>query len=401
MSEKKVVIVGAGIVGLATGYQLLRINPNIQLTILEKENGICKHQSGNNSGVIHSGIYYKPESLRAQNCLRGYKLLLDFCTEHQIRHDICGKIIVASNENQLQSLQTIYERGIANNLLGVTNKTIDELKEIEPYVTGLKGIWVPQAGICDYKQVAQTLKVLIEKAGGIILLNQKVNKINTLSSSVEIITESDSFTCDLLINCSGLYSDKLASFTNKNIDFQILPFRGEYYKIKDEKKYLVKNLIYPAPDPNFPFLGVHFTRMINGDLEAGPNAVLAFKREGYKMSDINLVELWETLSFPGFRKLATKFWKQGIEEYKRSFFKSLFTKSLQALVPEIQEDDLISGGAGVRAQACGIDGSLVDDYLILDNDKVINVCNAPSPAATSSLSIGLTIAEMSLKKLYY
>ncbi|MEP7196468.1 MAG: L-2-hydroxyglutarate oxidase [Saprospiraceae bacterium] len=399
MKEKKVIIIGAGIVGLATAHQLLSIDPDLNITILEKENVICKHQSGNNSGVIHSGIYYKPGSLRASNCLRGHNMLLDFCKEHHLRYEICGKIIVASKDQQLNSLHTIYERGVANHLDGIKMMNLSEMKEIEPHVTGLKGIWVPQAGICDYKQIAETYKILIEKAGGKILLGQKVKNIVTQSNLVEVYTEETKYEADFLINCSGLYSDKLASFTHKNLGMQILPFRGEYYKIKEEKKYLVNNLIYPAPDPNFPWLGVHFTRMIDGALEAGPNAVLAFKREGYKKSDFNLQEFWETLSFPGFRKMAAKFWRQGLEEYKRSYFKSAFTKSLQTLIPEIQENDLVPGGAGVRALACETNGNLVDDFLILEEERVINVCNAPSPAATSSLSIGLSIAEMSLKKI--
>jgi len=399
MKEEKIIIVGAGIVGLATAYQLLKLKPGLQICILEKESGVSKHQSGNNSGVIHSGIYYKPGSLRAQNCKRGYSMLLDFAMENNVPFEICGKIIVATRSHQLENLQNIYERGLGNGLQGVALKNIDELKEIEPHVQGLKGIWVPQGGICDYKEISLRLKEKIENSGGRIFFNEKVKSIHIQNNLVSIDTEFKSFQCELLINCGGLYSDVLAKLSGQKINMQILPFRGEYYTVKSEKKYLVKNLIYPAPDPNFPFLGVHFTRMINGELEAGPNAVLAFRREGYKMSDIKFSELWETISYKGFRRLASKFWKQGMEEYKRSLFKSIFTKSLQELIPEIAAADLEVGGAGVRAAACDENGNLVDDFVFLEDQRVINVCNAPSPAATSSLSIGLTIAEMALKKI--
>ncbi|NOT35765.1 MAG: L-2-hydroxyglutarate oxidase [Saprospiraceae bacterium] len=393
MASKKVTIIGAGIVGLATAYQLLELHPDLQLTILEKESEICKHQTGNNSGVIHSGIYYKPGSLRAQNCIRGYKMLLDFCRTYNIRHEICGKIIVATEESELLPLNNIYERGLANQLQGIKLVSKNELQEIEPHVAGIKGIFVPQAGIIDYTEVGKKYLEIIESKGGRIIKNQRVKFIHRDKNALQIQTENNSYSTDTIINCAGLYSDKIARLTQEDIPLQILPFRGEYYKVKEEKKHLVKNLIYPTPDPNFPFLGVHFTRMIDGALEAGPNAVLALKREGYKKSDVNIFELIETLSYPGFRKLARKFWRQGFEEYKRSFSKHLFTKSLQKLIPEIQEEDLVPGGSGVRASACNPEGSIIDDFVIFETGNIINVCNAPSPAATASLSIVLTIAE--------
>ena len=393
MRKEKVIIIGAGIVGLATAYQILRKHPGIDLTILEKESDICQHQSGHNSGVIHSGIYYKPGGLRATNCIRGYKMLIDFCNENEIQYDICGKIIVATRKQQLAALHNIYERGLANGLQNLKMLQPEEMKEIEPHVAGLKGIYVPQTGICDYRMISAKYLEHIHTLGGQLQTNQRVQDIKVTSSGVDIMPDRQTLSSSYLINCAGLYSDKLARMTNKKLGLQILPFRGEYYKIREERKYLVKNLIYPAPDPDFPWLGVHFTRMIDGGLEAGPNAVLAFRREGYKKLDINISELWETLRFKGFHKMASRFWRQGLEEYRRSFSKKLFTRSLQALVPEIREEDLVSGGAGVRALACSEDGSLIDDFVMLDNERIMNVCNAPSPAATSSLSIGLKISE--------
>lgn len=393
-----IVIIGAGIVGLATAYQLLKQRPELKLCILEKEDRVAKHQTGNNSGVIHSGIYYKPGGLRAQNCMRGYRMLIDFCEEEKISYDICGKIIVATQDFQVPLLDVIMERGKANGLNGLQMMNLGQLKEIEPHVNGKKGIWVPQTGIVDFPAMAVRMGDKIRAMGGEIFLTEKVEKIENTGSQTIIITEGNTYVSKLMINCAGLYSDKIALFSHKKLEMRILPFRGEYYKIKPEREYLVKNLIYPAPDPNFPWLGVHYTRMIHGGIEAGPNAVLAFRREGYKKLDFNLGELMETIGYKGFRKMAVKFWRQGLDEYHRSFFKSAFTRSLQNLIPEITEDDLIEGGAGVRALACGDDGSLLDDFVFYDDQNVINVCNAPSPAATSCLSIGQTISEMAFKK---
>jgi L-2-hydroxyglutarate oxidase len=393
-----VIIVGGGIVGLATALKLTE-NQSIKVLVIEKEAEVGKHQTGNNSGVIHSGLYYKPGSLKARNCIHGYNLLIDFCKQHNVPFDLCGKIVVATDQTELPLLQNLFDRGKQNGLSNFKMLKAEELKEYEPHVTGLGGFFVPQTGIVDYKLVAEKYAAEIKKRGGELVLGEKVMNIKVESTGVVVETESNTFSSVLLVNCAGLYSDKIARLTSKNVDVKIIPFRGEYFKLKKEKEYLVKNLIYPVPDPNFPFLGVHFTRMMKGGVEAGPNAVLAFSREGYKKSDINLRELGESLAWPGFQKVAKKYWKTGLGEMYRSFSKAAFTKALQKLIPEIQENDLVEGGAGVRAQACDRTGGLVDDFLILEESKVINVCNAPSPAATSSLSIGETVAGLAMKRL--
>jgi (S)-2-hydroxyglutarate dehydrogenase len=394
-----VIIVGAGIVGLATAHKLIEANPKIKVTILEKETAIALHQTGHNSGVIHSGIYYKPGSLKAINCQQGYKQLLDFCKDHGIKYDLCGKVIVATSENERGSLDNIYKRGIENGLTGIKKISSQEVKEIEPHVSCVEGVWVPQTGIVDYKDVSAKYAAIFVKNGGTLLLGEKVLKIHSSKNETIVVTNKQEIKCKTVVNCSGLYSDKVAKYTNKDIDLKIIPFRGEYYDLKKEKEYLVKNLIYPVPNPDFPFLGVHYTRMIHGGVEAGPNAVLAFKREGYSRWDINPLELLETLTFSGFRKVATKYWDEGWMEMKRSYSKRLFVKALQTLIPEIQADDVVRSGAGVRAQACDSAGNLLDDFAIFENDNIINVCNAPSPAATSSLAIGETIAQKVIKKL--
>ena len=399
MQNHSVVIIGAGIVGLATAYQLIQKNPALKITILEKEEGIAKHQTGHNSGVIHSGVYYKPGSLKAQNCRRGYDLLLDFCQQNDVAYELCGKVIVATQNAELPQLDMIFERGQANGLKKIKKISGDELHEIEPHVAGIAAIKVPEAGIINYTKVSQKLADLLTRAGAEIKLNQQVTNIMAAGKTIYVDTYDQEYTADLVINCAGLYSDKVAQMTNQNLNVRIVPFRGEYFELKPEKHYLVNDLIYPVPDPNFPFLGVHFTRMIEGGIEAGPNAVLAFQREGYSKADINLEELSETLRWPGFQKVAAKYWRTGLGEMYRSFSKSAFTKALQKLMPEIQESDLVPGGAGVRAQACDKEGGLLDDFMILESPGVINVCNAPSPAATSSLSIGLTIAEKAFAHL--
>jgi L-2-hydroxyglutarate oxidase len=388
-----VIIIGGGIVGLATALQIKKTNPALRFLVLEKENELAKHQTGNNSGVIHSGIYYKPGSLKATNCFRGYRLLIDFCREHEVPFELCGKLIVATDEHELPLLQTLFTRGEQNGLTHLKRVVKEELKEYEPHVAGVEGIFVPQTGIVDYKLVAEAYGKALQKEQAEIRLNERVISLKKETHKTIVVTDKQSYEAKLVINCAGLYSDKVAAMTVENLNVKIIPFRGEYYKLKKEKEYLVKNLIYPVPDPNFPFLGVHFTRMAKGGVEAGPNAVLAFKREGYKKSQINVAELAETLAWPGFQKVAAKYWKTGLGEMYRSFSKSAFTKALQKLIPEIQESDLTEGGAGVRAQACDRDGGLVDDFLIIEDANVIHVCNAPSPAATSSLAIGETIAR--------
>jgi L-2-hydroxyglutarate oxidase len=393
-----VIIVGGGAVGLATALQLLTKNPRLKVIVIEKEKTVANHQTGNNSNVIHSGIYYKPGSLKAKNCIHGYNLLLDFCQKNDVPYTICGKVIVATEEKEIPLLKNIFDRGLQNGLPHLKMLTAAELKEHEPHVAGIAGIHVPQTGIVDYRVVAEKYAAVFQQLGGVIRLGEKVLDIQVSESHVTVVTSSTTYTGKLIVNCAGLYSDKIAKLTSGNIDVQIIPFRGEYYKLKKEKEYLVKTLIYPVPDPNFPFLGVHFTTMVGGGVECGPNAVLAFKREGYKKTDIDLSELGETLAWPGFRKIVSKYWRTGIGEMYRSYSKAAFTKALQKLLPEIQEKDLETGGAGVRAQACDRTGGLLDDFLILEESHAINVCNAPSPAATSSLSIGETVADLAMKR---
>ncbi|WP_109302000.1 L-2-hydroxyglutarate oxidase [Aquimarina sp. AU474] len=394
-----VTIVGAGIVGLATAYNLSKAAPHLKIAVLEKEKSIASHQTGHNSGVIHSGIYYKPGSAKAINCRKGYDLLLKFCKEEQIYHEICGKIIVATNSNEEKKLQDIYDRGIQNGLTGLQILNQEELKEKEPHVFGTKGIFVPQAGIVDYKKVSHKLFEISEQNGVNFFFDKKVISIEKQKESYLINTNSKAINTKFLVNCAGLYSDKIAKMDGFNLNAKIIPFRGEYYLLKEEKAKLVNNLIYPVPDPNFPFLGVHFTRRINGKVDAGPNAVLAFKREGYTKSDIDLMEFLESISYLGFIKVALKYWKIGAFEMYRSFSKKAFVKSLQKLIPKIKEEDLIIGEAGVRAQLCDIKGNLIDDFLIEKNDNAVHVINAPSPAATSSLNIGKEITKKVLQSL--
>ena len=391
------VIIGGGIIGLATAYHLLRKKPGAKCVVLEKEEKVAKHQTGNNSGVIHSGIYYKPGSLKAINCRKGYQMLLDFSRENNIPHEVCSKIIVATHKEELPMLNELFERGLENGLNGIVKINKDALKDYEPYVNGVAGIYVPHTGIIDYVALAEKFKEEVEKAGGKIQLKAEVNNLVIHENEVVIETSLGEYHAQKMINCAGLYSDKIAKMTHPKLEVRIIPFRGEYYKIKEERKHLVRNLIYPVPDPSFPFLGVHFTRMINGELEAGPNAVLALGKESYRKNQVNWKELKEILAWPGFRKVAAKYWKTGIAEMYRSWSKSAFTNALQELIPDIKEDDLMEGGAGIRAQACHINGKLIDDFLILEGKNVINVVNAPSPAATSSLAIGDTVSEQAIK----
>ena len=394
-----IIIVGGGIVGLATTLQIQNSNPALKLLLLEKETVLAKHQTGNNSGVIHSGLYYKPGSLKATNCIRGYNLLVDFCKQNDVPFELCGKIVVATDAAEQALLKGLFTRGEQNGLQNLKMLSKDELKEYEPHVSGVEGIFVPQTGIVDYKKVAEKYGEVILQKGAEIKLGEQVINIQRKDGKVTVATQNQSYSSSLVINCAGLYSDKVAKMTVEKLNIKIIPFRGEYFKLRKDKEYLVKNLIYPVPDPNFPFLGVHFTRMAKGGVEAGPNAVLAFKREGYKKFDINFSELTETLFWPGFQKVAKKYWRTGLGEMYRSFSKAAFTTALQKLLPEIQESDLVEGGSGVRAQACDRDGGLVDDFLILEENQVVNVCNAPSPAATSSLAIGETVSALALKKL--
>jgi L-2-hydroxyglutarate oxidase len=385
-------IVGAGIVGLATGIKLLEKYPGAKILIIEKESGIAKHQTGNNSGVIHSGIYYKPGSLKAKNCRAGYKMLLKFCDEHKVKYELCGKVIAAVNEAELPQLEKIYDRGVENGLENLKKLSAPELKNYEPNINGLAGVFIPQTGIINYSEVCDKMYQLLLDKSVDFRFGEKVLDINN-KNPIEIITQKQSYFSDYLITCGGLYSDKLAGMTERDLRFRIIPFRGEYYKLKPDRQSLVNNLIYPVPNPDFPFLGVHFTRMINGQVECGPNAVFAFKKEGYKKFDFSFSESFDSLFWPGFRKVARKYWRTGLGEFYRSFSKKAFVKALQKLLPEIEENDLIPAAAGVRAQACDKDGGLLDDFYILENKNILHVCNAPSPAATSSLAIGDYIAN--------
>lgn len=390
------IVIGAGLVGLATAYQMILRSPDSKVLILEKESDVALHQSGHNSGVIHSGIYYKPGSLKAQNCINGYQSIIDFAIEHGIRYDLCGKIIVATSPEELPLLDNIYRRGIENGLTGLEYLSPEAFKEIEPHCTGLKAIRVPQTGIIDYPGVAKKLKELVEGLGGEVAFNQKVMAIRKKGDETVILTNSHEYKTKKLVTCAGLYSDQLTKMTSQRNDVIIIPFRGEYYKLKQENKTLVKHLIYPVPDPKFPFLGVHFTRMIDGNVEAGPNAVLAFRKEGYQFFDMNISETFQTLTWPGFHRIVGKYGRIGFGEMYRSLSKSAFTKALQKLIPEIQEKHLEVGGAGVRAQACDRKGNLLDDFDIVRDGNIVHVRNAPSPAATSCLAIGKNISELIL-----
>ncbi len=388
-----VIVIGAGLVGLATGYHLLLKNPDCKIAILEKEAGVAVHQSGNNSGVIHSGIYYRPGSLKAKNCIDGYHALIDFAQEYGVEYEICGKIIVATSEKEVVLLDEIYRKGNANGLSDLKYLSREEFREIEPHCEGVKAIHVPQTGIIDYKGMAEKLKELIITMGGEILFHRRVEKIKK-DTPIMVQTSTEEFFTRKLITCAGLYSDKIGKLTSNQNDLLIVPFRGEYYQLKENRKHLVNHLIYPVPNPDFPFLGVHFTRMINGEIEAGPNAVLAFKREGYRFSDFSLRDAMETVRWPGFRKIVGRYGKTGIGEVQRSLSKTAFTRALKKLIPEITEHDLMPGGAGVRAQALTRDGILVDDFDILSDGTIVHVRNAPSPAATSCLAIGQSLSQL-------
>ena len=393
-----ITIIGGGIVGTATALSILNEKP-VTLLLLEAETSLAAHQTGNNSGVIHSGLYYKPGSLKASNCTTGREMMYAFCEEHNLLFDRCGKIVVATSQEEIPAINMLEERGRANGLTGIKRLSASEIKEYEPHASGIDGLFVPQTGIVDYVAVTNKYAELICKKGGEIKTNSKLNTVKREGKDLILFTEyGKDYRTKFIVNCSGLQSDRIAKLFGVDPKLQIIPFRGEYYKLKKEKQYLVKNLIYPVPDPQFPFLGVHFTRMINGGVEAGPNAVLAFKREGYRKTDFSFRDILEMKLYPGFWKMAVKYYRMGLQEFRRSFSKELFVKSLQKLVPEIQFDDVEVGGAGVRAQALERDGKLVDDFRIVEAERMVHVLNAPSPAATASLSIGKTISEMVIKR---
>ncbi len=386
------IVIGGGIVGLTTAMTLQQNYPHAKLLILEKESQWAFHQTSNNSGVIHSGIYYKPGSFKATFCREGNISMTEFCNKYNISHEICGKVIVATKPQELSLLEDLYGRGLANGLK-VEKIGAEEVKEVEPHVSCIAGLRVFSTGIVSYRQVCQKLVDMIRDDGGELLLKAHVTQIKDIPEGKEIATSQGIFATRMLINCGGLQSDRLAKLGNIDPQVQIIPFRGEYYELKPEKRYLVKTLIYPVPNPNFPFLGVHFTKMIDGSVHAGPNAVLSLKREGYHKTDFDMRDAAEIFSYPGFWKLASKYSKDGIQEIIRSFSKSAFVRSLQRLIPDVTADDLVPTHSGVRAQALKPNGQLVDDFLIIKDQKSIHVCNAPSPAATSSLEIGKAIVK--------
>lgn len=385
-------IIGGGIVGLSTARALLRRRPNARLLLLEKEPGLARHQTGHNSGVIHSGVYYKPGSLKARYTREGVKALLGFCNEYGITHEVCGKAIVATEPDELPRLDDLYERGIKNGL-GVEKIGREELGEIEPHAAGLAALKVPETGIVDYTKVAETFAAIVREAGGELRTSAEVENISETDGAVEISTSKDAFRARTLVNCAGLHSDRIARLCGVEAGVKIVPFRGEYYELKPERRYLVRNIVYPLPDPSFPFLNVHLTRTVRGGVEAGPNAVLGLAREGYRKTDISVRDAAEVLAYPALWRLARRYWRTGVGEVTRSFSKKVFTRSLKKLVPEIEEGDLTPAEAGVRAQALGRDGELVDDFLIVEGKSSVHVVNAPSPAATAALPIGEEIAR--------
>ena len=392
-SRYNVIIVGGGIVGLAVGLEITQRFPRLRLLLLEKEPRVGRHQSGHNSGVIHSGVYYKPGSLKAKLCVTGAAAMVEFCREHGIPHQVCGKVIVATHEEEFPRLEELRRRGDANGLTGLQSIGPEELREIEPNASGLRALVVPATGITDYAAVCDKYAEIITARGETILTSTEVTGIKRHGDEITVETSRGAFSGKSLINCAGLFSDRISRMAGDDPQVMIVPFRGEYYDLIPERSSLVRSLIYPVPDPRFPFLGVHFTRRISGSVDAGPNAVLAFRREGYKRTDFNLRDLGSSLIFPGFWRMAAKNWRSGLDEFHRSFSKPAFVRALQRLVPEVGDEDLVPGGSGVRAQALTREGALVDDFQFVPSGRMLHVLNVPSPAATASLLIGRTIVS--------
>ena len=387
------IIIGGGIVGLATAYRLLERFPDRRVILLEKEAGVGRHQTGHNSGVLHAGLYYKPGSAKAVLAVRGIRQMVSFCEENGIPHEICGKLVTAADESEVGRLHDLYERGCKNGLEGLRLLKPAEMREIEPHIGGVEALRVPQEGIVDYGRVCQAMTAKIEERGGRIVTSAQVLKLTQRNGAWVAETKAGDFEGSFLINCAGLHCDRVSQIAGERRSTRIVPFRGEYYTIRPERRHLVRNLIYPVPDPSFPFLGVHFTRMITGEVEAGPNAVLAFAREGYRKTDVNLRDLADALLYPGLWRFLARYPKMCWQELRRSFSRELFCRSLQRLVPEIEPEDLAAGGAGVRAQALSPEGTLVQDFHFIERNNALHVLNAPSPGATASLSIGEEIVK--------
>jgi L-2-hydroxyglutarate oxidase LhgO len=387
-SAYDVVIVGGGIVGLAVALEITRRFPRLRLLLLEKEGRVGRHQSGHNSGVIHSGVYYKPGSLKAKLCVTGAAAMVEFCRENGIAHQICGKVIVATHAEEFPGLEELRRRGEANGLTGLRLIGPSELREIEPHASGLRALVVPSTGITDYAAVCDKYAEIIGAGGGTVLTSQRVVGLKRHADGIVVETNQGEFFAKSLINCAGLFSDRIARMAGDDPQVMIVPFRGEYYDLTPERASLVRALIYPVPDPRFPFLGVHFTRRVSGRVDAGPNAVLAWRREGYRHRDVSLPDIASSLAFPGFWRMAAKHWRSGLDEFHRSFSKPKFVLALQRLLPEVMEQDLVPGGSGVRAQAVKHDGALVDDFQFVPSGKMLHVLNVPSPAATASIPIG-------------
>ena len=395
MAEQKwdIAVIGGGIIGLASAMEVLARWPHLRLVVLEKEQQIAQHQSGHNSGVIHSGIYYNPGSLKARACVTGKSRLIRFCDEHAIPYELCGKVIVATHRDELPRLDNLYQRGIANEVPGLEMIGPERLREIEPHVVGIKALWAPTTGIVDFSRVAAKYAELVIARGGAILTGHRVDAIERRDGAQHLVTSTGTVAARYVISCAGFYPDPVAQLTGAPGAPRIVPFRGDYYVLRPERHDLVRGLIYPVPDPRFPFLGVHFTRRTDGEVWLGPNAVLAFAREGYRRLDVNASDLWESLRYRGFQKLAAKFWRTGLAEMYRDFSKRAFLKALQRYLPALRSSDLLPGPSGVRAQAIAADGTLVDDFVVDHQGDTVHVRNAPSPAATSSLAIAGMIAD--------
>jgi L-2-hydroxyglutarate oxidase len=396
-SHCDVIIVGGGIVGLSVALEITQRFPRLRTLVLEKEDRLARHQSGHNSGVIHSGIYYKPGSLKAKLCVAGAAAMVEFCREHGIPHSICGKVIVATSQEELQSLEELRRRGEANGVAGVRLIGSAELRDLEPNASGLQALVVASTGVTDYLAVCNKYAELIVDRGGSILTSAEVLTLKRGANEIVVETRRGAFSATYFINCGGLFSDRISRMAGDEPEVTIAPFRGEYYDLIPERSSLVRALIYPVPDPRFPFLGVHFTRRVSGRVDAGPNAVLAFRREGYQRTDFKLKDLASALAFPGFWRMAAKYWRSGFDEVRRSFSKTAFVRALQRLVPAVRDEDLVPGGSGVRAQALRRDGILVDDFQFVQSGNALHVLNVPSPAATASLLIGRAIVGMANK----